>query len=467
MDKTSKRDIYDLIAELAKSTNMNLDGTEFVPEPVDVRRKAIAPEQEKETPNDVDNLIHLEPALKEQAMNSETDMLHEIQLAKMASMEELNRMKAAALEELKQARAALVTELNGNVGFAKEVTSVNGAANNGSPNSYESTSTSVAQQIPKQPIHLTAQNNKASVTQTQAIHDLNESEETDFFETVSVDELNRITSEAVREDSEVVVDKTAVIEPMLKTQQEVRVQQELIHEQLKSISEKIDQLSPRILKTEIVNELKLSDERIVQTVNKSKENLLDELSDRFVHLKPVNNHSIMKWLGVLNLMLLLLVLAYLLFQKNSVIGSIQKTEQSIKPETPQNTNDKAVQPEPSELTNSNQPNASESQSPEIEQEAPSVVSTPASVQSVATSTKSLKSGSNTASSQYSQTVIQQRVVSPSTSMASSSPVVKKDIDPGQGDGNLKPIKKNTTELKPSMEVSKKSTPNQDVYFGED
>lgn len=108
-----------------------------------------------------------------------------------------------------------------------------------------------------------------------------------------------------------------------------------IESQLKLLNTKLELLNRKSLKSEIVNELRLSNERILQQVNQSKEAIQLDIA-RLENQKPKEKDSFIKWLGVLNLMLSALIIGYLFFQKmNQTIVAIPEDTVSEKPLLPQ------------------------------------------------------------------------------------------------------------------------------------
>ncbi|HNB82072.1 MAG TPA: hypothetical protein PLP14_08255, partial [Chitinophagaceae bacterium] len=89
-----------------------------------------------------------------------------------------------------------------------------------------------------------------------------------------------------------------------------------IREQLHQLDEKIESLGRKSLKNEIINELRVSNERILQQVFQNKEDLRKEISGYFTN-RNTGRDSFIKWLGVLNLLLSGLIIGYLLFQKTA------------------------------------------------------------------------------------------------------------------------------------------------------
>lgn len=99
-----------------------------------------------------------------------------------------------------------------------------------------------------------------------------------------------------------------------------------VETQLRLLNTKLELLNRKSLKSEIVNELRLSNERILQQVHQSKEAIQLDIA-RLEASKPKDKDSFIKWLGVLNLMLSALIIGYLFFQKfNQPIIPSQENE---------------------------------------------------------------------------------------------------------------------------------------------
>ncbi len=478
MDNTSKRDIYDLIAELAKSANMDIDGTEFVPGSTDVRRKPLSldfPERTELITKEIikEELAHLERSPGEEPRKAEEERMEELGIAKASSLEELNKLKAEAIEELKLAKEIVLYEMkhlkNGMHQEAIPAAAIHSIINK------------KVEEIPiiETPISPTVTLDELNIVKATMMEELNrlknlqviqknepvieQAVEADLFENLTIDDLNRITMEAMNEgknNQHGIDEKNAGF----------LVESKVIQDQLKLLNEKLDEISHRDLKSEIVNELKLSDERIVQQVQKTRESILNDISPKPLTGIPRSKNSMMKWLGILNLLLLLIVLMYLCFQKFNQIGSSNQSEKKPSPTSHEVIPEQHNEPLPQNTSTPENNSGNETGQQELVKEQNILpqkipVNTMHENNAQADTIHSSDSGHPTSNhrvpvNRNMNIIATNEIVSNvkrSTKNNFSSSGLKSTID----------TKKNETITKNKTEVSKKTATKQDVYFGED
>jgi hypothetical protein len=94
------------------------------------------------------------------------------------------------------------------------------------------------------------------------------------------------------------------------------------------INEKIDEIQTNNLKGELAKEIKQSDDRILEQMKQNKDDVLLGLLSVKDQKNTIGNNSIMRILGVLNLLLLLMVMLYLFVSKMNA-QSTSQVEQSF------------------------------------------------------------------------------------------------------------------------------------------
>lgn len=461
MNKTSKRDIYDLIAELAKSSDMDIDGTEFVPTNVDVRRKPSIHDINLVTNTSSEPSPLVKPSSSEQnpmvqSVKQDLKVIDETTLSQSASIEELNLLKAAAIEELRRAKATMMNELNGHSN-GKTQQPINGAEKQ---NTVAETTNSLMVEV------------KPEISQLKSSQETNESNvekksetiienKQDVFESLDIDELNRVTTEAVKPK---LVDSEIHHANLLANQ--------AIEAQLKTISEKLEILGQTNLKSNIVHEIKASNEQLVQEVQQSRINFMNELSSKLNTIKPISVDSFIRWIGIVNLMLLLVVLIYLLFQKGTkttTSSSIQNKE--LEPQVQHDSNalnTDVKNAQPSTVTQIENESSSKNAGSDFIEEPKSIEeSRPLNPKSnLASISKSSKRNFSTNETSATQRV--KSVSSNQNTIQTQQPIAIQQSNTKNATAiNVVQPKNNITTTKSSVDNIKKTSSSQDVYFGED
>jgi chemotaxis regulatin CheY-phosphate phosphatase CheZ len=332
MNQDVKRDIYDLIAELAKSSNLNLDGTEPTEESaIPVRKPIFQDTFSSESIQKNHTAEQVQSAANPLTQTSESNRLNNPGEEEKIGMDELERLKNAALEELKLAHTALLADLKHQVQH-KVDRETNATVSNETGSDYPDNiiivphgshsasinnpgSASPSTHLIQPAVEKSAPNH-AHANQPVQFEQMSNHEEDEAF---SIDELNRVTA-PVEETESAVAQSLENSDPAAEATKKIQ-------EQLSVLSEKIDALKDKNFHIELIREIKQSDERIVQQVNKSHESMLQVFMQRLSQVQTNTGDNVIKWIGIINLIILMIALIVLLFQRLPDNNHVQQLPQ--------------------------------------------------------------------------------------------------------------------------------------------
>lgn len=499
MKDNSKRDIYDLIAELAKSSNIDIDGTEFISPEADARKKPLAKESNEpvNAPEpSTEKLIYLEPAPKELIHHAEISFMEQLNQAKAASLEEMNLLKREMIDEIKSAHRNLIKEIkNDPIQEQNSLQEIDNTVQNSKTIINSSRSESEIAKLEEIAIEEFSQvkastiaeldiakekllKELSSIRNAQIQPEFQEQKQTnskqteiiaiEFLKPLSIQQLNEITSEASKQNGGKQVNANLEDyqeEVTLKVNNQ-EVENSVIQDQLKKLYDKMDELNVKNLKSEIVTEIKLSDERIVHQVSKTTESILTDISLKLNHSASTSNgDSFIKWLSVINLMLLLLAMMYLFMQRMNEQSAAKSEKNKIhNPISNQSIGSQVTEFKTDQNAGSiNSANSNTAQNNEIQESGSETNLDPNEKDS-----KMQSKSTNNPSFNHKKELNHFGTLNSSKNNAQIS-LPKNDASNAKQNENNQLSKANSNQAnsQPKTEVSKKSVKQEDVIFGED
>ena len=333
MDQDSKRDIYDLIAELAKSADMDIDGTEFSPVLQESKRNSqfqdtVIISESKVAEVNTPSLPAKEYVPHNHSNGNGNGNGHHVQPNNNDSIQEIELMKRAALEEISQIKASLLLEIELAKSSVQQTPNINVVP---SALKTESQKNAIQDlQNAKESTLIELQNAKAAL-----LEDLEKARtikhvsipqpKKDLFDALSIEELNKVGIQVVAMN-----DVTAT--PMKENFAPVKAlveEESILHLQLRLLNEKFDEMRNRNVSVDIVNELKQSDDRIVAQVKQTGESIVNHLAAQSNQTQVISGNTLVKWIGIANLLLLFLMMLYFIFQKMNALSANQHTYKSV------------------------------------------------------------------------------------------------------------------------------------------
>lgn len=304
---SSKRDIYDLIAELAKSANIDIHGTEFEAKVSERNPIPSMPENgSKNTP-------------KQDVVDS----------AKLLMLEKLQQ--ATSIEELQHLSFWKESEAS----MRKESSSFSAEKDRQAEANDIQAEANKSVKYPQRIALLPKSKHAASKDHADSFEEL--------FEKQSEVESNRVNSNDVsanKKASETEFQSKQMgdwhsmyytLQSML--QKEIQSGNADILKQLETIESSLQDISTKDQLTQMSLELKVADDKIFTQVVNTREFIMQDFA-RMEEAKSIVSQNYLKWLGFLNLLLLILIGFYLLFQKFSELSKAAESKQGYQMEQP-------------------------------------------------------------------------------------------------------------------------------------